>query len=44
MSREDSVRIDLREVGWEGMDWMHLTENWDQWWTVVKTVMNFRVS
>jgi hypothetical protein len=21
---EDNIRVDLREVGWEGVDWIHL--------------------
>jgi hypothetical protein len=21
---EDVIRMDLREIGWEGVDWMHL--------------------
>jgi hypothetical protein len=21
---EDNIRMDLREIGWEGVDWMHL--------------------
>jgi hypothetical protein len=27
----DNIRMDLREVGWEGMDWMHLVLDRDQW-------------
>jgi len=27
---EDNVRMDLRELGREGMDWMHLAEDRDQ--------------
>jgi hypothetical protein len=34
------VRIDLNEVKWEGVDWMHLDQDRDQWRAVVKTVMN----
>jgi hypothetical protein len=30
---EDSIRMDLMEIGWEGVDWMHLA--------VVNMVMNF---
>jgi len=22
---EDNIRMDLDEIGWEGLDWMHLT-------------------
>jgi hypothetical protein len=28
---EDNIRMDLREVGWEGADWMHLAQVRDQW-------------
>jgi hypothetical protein len=32
--------MDLREIGWEGMDWMHLAQGRGQWWAVVNMVMN----
>jgi hypothetical protein len=40
--REDNIRMDLREIGWEGVDWMHLAQDRDQWRAVVNTVMNVR--
>jgi hypothetical protein len=40
---EDNIRVDLREIGYEGVDWMHLDQDRDQWWAVVNTVMNIRV-
>jgi hypothetical protein len=40
---EDNIRMDLREIGWDGMDWIDLALNRDQWRGLVKTVMNFRV-
>jgi hypothetical protein len=39
---KDTV-IDLREPGWEVVNWMHLSEDRDQWRAVVNTVMNLRV-
>jgi hypothetical protein len=30
----------IREIGWEGVDWMHLAQDKDQWRALVKTVMN----
>jgi len=36
------MKTDLREVGWKGVDWIHLAQNGDQWRAVVNTV-NFRV-
>jgi hypothetical protein len=40
---EDNIKMDLREVASEGMDWMHLAQDRDQWRSVVNTVMNLRV-
>jgi hypothetical protein len=27
----DNVKMDLREIGWGGMDWINLTQDGDQW-------------
>jgi hypothetical protein len=40
---EDNIRMDLREIGWGGMDWIDLVQDRDQWRTLVNTVMNLRV-
>jgi hypothetical protein len=40
---EDNIRTDLREVGWEGVDWIHMAQDRDQWWAVVNSTMNLRV-
>jgi hypothetical protein len=29
-SQEDNITVDLREIRWEDMDWMHLVEDKDQ--------------
>jgi hypothetical protein len=39
----EHIRVDLREIEWEGVDWMSLAQDRDQWWTVVNTVMNLQV-
>jgi hypothetical protein len=39
----DNIKIDLREIGWGGMDWIDLAQDWDQWRALVNRVMNFRV-
>jgi hypothetical protein len=41
--RKNNIKIDLREVGWEDVDWIHLAQDRDQWRAVVNTVMNLRV-
>jgi hypothetical protein len=38
-----NIKIDLREVGWGGMDWIDLARDRDQWRALVNTVMNLRV-
>jgi hypothetical protein len=40
---EDNIKMDLREVGWGGMDWIDLAQNKDRWRAVVGAVMNLRV-
>jgi hypothetical protein len=41
---EGNIRMDLREIGWEGADWIHLAQDKDQWGAVVNMIMNLRVS
>jgi len=38
-----NIRRDLREKGWEGVDWIHMTQDSDQWRDPANTVMNLRV-
>jgi len=42
--REDNIRMDIREIEWEVVDWIHLAQDRDQWRTVVITVMILRVT
>jgi hypothetical protein len=39
----DNIKIDLREIRWDGMDWIDLTEDRDRWRAFVNAVMNLRV-
>jgi hypothetical protein len=39
----DNVKIDLREIGWGGMDWIDLAQNRDRWRALVNTAVNLRV-
>jgi hypothetical protein len=38
-----NIKIDLREIGWNGMDWINLAQDRDQWRALVNTAMNLRV-
>jgi hypothetical protein len=39
----DNIKMDLREIGWDGMDWIDLAQDKDQWRALVNAVMNLRV-
>jgi len=28
----DNVTVNVREIGWKGVDWMRLAQNMDQWY------------
>jgi hypothetical protein len=32
----DNIKIDLREIGWDGMDWTDLVQDMDQWRALVR--------
>jgi hypothetical protein len=40
---EDSMKMDLREIGFGDVDWIHLAQNRDRWQALVNTVMNLRL-
>jgi hypothetical protein len=39
----DSIKMDLREIEWDVMDWIDLGQDEDQWRDLVDMVMNLRV-
>jgi hypothetical protein len=39
-----NIKTNLRELGWAGMSWIHMTQDRDQWQALVNTVMNLRPS
>jgi hypothetical protein len=39
----ENIRVDFREKGWDGMDWIDLPQDRDQWRVLVNTVMNLQV-
>jgi hypothetical protein len=39
----NSIKMDLREIGWDGVDWIDMAQGRDQWRALVNTILNFRV-
>jgi hypothetical protein len=40
---KDNIKMDFRQVGWVGVDWIDLAQDRDRWRALVYTVMNLRV-
>jgi hypothetical protein len=39
----DNIIMDLREIGWDRMDWIDVAQDREQWRALVNTAMNLRV-
>jgi hypothetical protein len=39
----DSIRMDFGQIEWDGVNWIDMAQDRDQWRALVNTVMNFRV-
>jgi hypothetical protein len=39
----DNIKMDLKEIGWDGIDWIDLAQDRDQWRALMNAVMNLRV-
>jgi hypothetical protein len=36
----DNIKMDLREIGWDGVVWINMAQDRDQWRALVNTVLN----
>jgi hypothetical protein len=39
----DTIKMDILEIGWGGVDWIGLAQDRDKWRALVNSVMNLRV-
>jgi hypothetical protein len=39
----DNIKINLREIGWDGIDWIDLAQDSYQWRALMNAVMNLWV-
>jgi hypothetical protein len=39
----NNIKMDLRDIGWGGMDWIDLAQDRDQWRPLVNMVVNLQV-
>jgi hypothetical protein len=39
----DSIKVDVREIGWDRVDCIDMAQDRDQWRALVNTVLNHRV-
>jgi hypothetical protein len=39
----NNIKMDLREKGWDGVDWIDLAQDRDQWRALVNKVIKLRV-
>jgi hypothetical protein len=35
----DYIKLDVREIGWDGVDWIDIAQDRDQWRALVNTVL-----
>jgi hypothetical protein len=39
----DNIKIDLREIAWDGVDWIDMAQDREQWRALVNMVLKLRV-
>jgi phage-related protein len=42
-AEENVIKMNLREIGWDGVDWIDMAQDRDLWRALVNTVLNLRV-
>jgi hypothetical protein len=39
----NNIKLDLKWIGWDGVDWIDMAQDREQWRALVNTVLNLRV-
>jgi hypothetical protein len=39
----NNIKMDLREIGWDGVNWIDMTQYRNQWRALVNTILNLQV-
>jgi hypothetical protein len=42
--RVDNIKLDLRDIKWDGVDWIRMVQDRDQWKALANTVLNLPVA
>jgi len=42
LRRDYYIKMDPKEIVWEGLDWIALAQDRDKWWDFVNLVMNLQ--
>jgi hypothetical protein len=42
--KEDNIKMDLRKIGWSGMDWINMSQGRNQWRALVNMILNLPVT
>jgi hypothetical protein len=40
---ENRIKMDLRDINWEDVEWIHLDQDRDKWQALVSTMKNLRI-
>jgi hypothetical protein len=43
IDRSIILKVDFKETGWEGIDWINVVRDEYKWWAAVSTVMHAHV-
>jgi hypothetical protein len=39
----DNIKMDVKQIGWDGVDWIDMAQDRDKWGYLVNTVLTFRI-